>query len=70
MGYNRCQKCLRGAMTVHVGVHGLCNECETERAWKNSKRVSTQQRYAQMRHRLFVKKSKELQMRLAETEGR
>jgi len=70
MGKDRCLKCLRGAMTVHIGVHGLCNECETERAWKNGKRVSTQQRYAEMRHKLFMKKTKEYQKRIAETQGR
>ena len=31
----QCKKCLRGAMTVHIAANGFCEECETERAWKN-----------------------------------
>ena len=31
----QCKKCLRGAMTVHIAAKGFCEECETERAWKN-----------------------------------
>ena len=31
-------------MSVHIGAHGLCNDCESERAWKNSKRVVAQQK--------------------------
>jgi len=69
MGYNRCQKCLQGAMTVHVGTHGLCNECESERAWKNSKRVATQQRNRMYRHRIFMEKSAELKRRVKEEFG-
>lgn len=57
-------------MSVHIGTHGLCNDCESERAWKNSKRVTTQQRHAQARHRVFVKKHEELQKHIAEFEGR
>ena len=34
----QCKKCLRGAMTVHIAANGLCEECETERAWKNADR--------------------------------
>jgi len=70
MEYNRCQKCLRGALTVHVGTHGLCNECESERAWANSKRVVARQRHSEYRHHVFVKKSKELKERVAEYEKR
>ena len=31
----QCKKCLRGAMTVHIAANGFCEDCETERAWKN-----------------------------------
>ena len=34
----QCKKCLRGAMTVHIAANGFCEECETERAWKNADR--------------------------------
>jgi len=70
MGYNRCQKCLQGAMTVHVGTHGLCNECESERAWENSKRIVARQRYSEYRNRVYQKKSKELKERAEEFERR
>ena len=32
----QCKKCLRGAMTVHIAANGFCEECETEREWKNA----------------------------------
>ena len=34
----QCKKSLRGAMTVHIAANGFCEECETERAWKNADR--------------------------------
>ena len=57
-------------MTVHVGTHGLCNECESERAWENSKRIVARQRYSEYRNRVYQKKSKELKERAEEFERR
>ena len=34
----QCKKCLRGAMTVHIAANGFCEECESDRAWKNADR--------------------------------
>ena len=46
----QCKKCLRGAMTVHIAANGFCEECETERAWKNADRQTML--HAQKKHRM------------------
>ena len=40
---SNCKKCLASGMRVHILSNGFCQECQSEREWKNADREQARQ---------------------------
>ena len=65
----QCKKCLRGAMTVHIAANGLCEECESDRAWKNARTQTILQAQKKQRMDYYEKAQKYVNKKWKEKYG-
>mgnify|MGYP003112464191 FL=1 len=54
----QCKKCLAGAMRVHILSSGFCQECQSERDWKNGDREIARQKAVKSRVDYYRKAEK------------
>lgn len=64
----RCKKCGVYETSEYLSPNGFCEDHESERVWKNGKRVMAQQNAKTMKMHTFLRKRQELERELDKIE--